>query len=114
MPKTPVLGFIEVTLVTSKEEGGYVSTCLELGIASQGETVDEAFDNIRDATLVYLNTIERLGERQRVFRERGIKIRRHKPTGPKKLFLQPSQFASLFVTPIKPLPRSRKPALVGA
>ena len=114
MPKTQLMGFIEVAFIASEEEGGYVSTCPDLGIASQGETVDEAFENIKDATLVYLNTIEQLGERERVFKERHIKIHRHEPKGSKTLTLEPSQFASLFVAPIRSLPHSRKPALVGA
>jgi predicted RNase H-like HicB family nuclease len=32
-----------------KEDNWYVAQCLELDIASQGETEDEALDNLREA-----------------------------------------------------------------
>ena len=62
---TKPVGFIQVALIASQEEGGYASICPELGIASQGETADEALANLRDATTVFLNTIEQLGQRDR-------------------------------------------------
>jgi predicted RNase H-like HicB family nuclease len=36
-----------------KEDNWYVSQCLELGIASQGETEEEALENIREALDIY-------------------------------------------------------------
>jgi len=38
-----------LTAVIEREGDGYVSLCPELDIASQGKTVDEARDNLRDA-----------------------------------------------------------------
>jgi predicted RNase H-like HicB family nuclease len=35
--------------VLSPEDGGYVSLCPELDIASQGDTVDEALANLKEA-----------------------------------------------------------------
>ena len=38
-----------LTAIIEKEETGYVSLCPELDIASQGETVAEARDNLQEA-----------------------------------------------------------------
>jgi len=114
VPRAPTRGYILISLIASEEEGGFVSTCPELGIASQGDTVDQAFHALQDATLVYLNTIEHLGQRQRIFAERGIKILRHAPTGPTPLTLRPSQFGSPFVAPIPSSPRTRRATPVPA
>jgi len=38
-----------LTAVIEREGDGYVSLCPELDIASQGSTVDEARDNLREA-----------------------------------------------------------------
>lgn len=36
-----------------KEDGGFVSLCPELDIASQGDTVEEARDNLREAVELF-------------------------------------------------------------
>ncbi len=68
------VGHIVLTLLIHEEEGQYVSRCPELGTASCGDTIDEAFHNIREATQLYLNSIETAGERERIFHKRGIQI----------------------------------------
>ena len=35
--------------VLTEEDGGYVSLCTELDIASQGETIEEAIANLKEA-----------------------------------------------------------------
>jgi len=52
---------IIVTLTAKREGKLYVSKCLELGTASCGSSKEEAFNNIQEATLLYLNTLEELG-----------------------------------------------------
>ena len=37
-----------------KEEGVYVAECPEVGTASQGDTVEEAVANLKEATELYL------------------------------------------------------------
>lgn len=69
--------FITLTFVIEKEGRQYSAVCRELGTASCGDTVDEALENIREAVNVDLNTLEQIGERARIFRERGIKLRSH-------------------------------------
>lgn len=69
--------YIRLTLQIYPEDDGYVSECIELGSASCGDTMEEALGNIKDCVEVYLDTLEEIGERKRVFKERGIKIRRY-------------------------------------
>jgi predicted RNase H-like HicB family nuclease len=97
-------GFISVTLAVRREGKQYVSECLELGTASCGDTLDEAADNIKEATLEYLNTIERLGERERIFREKGIVLRKRRPsTIRREVNLHPNGFVGPLVTRV-PVP----------
>ena len=99
MPPDATVGYIRVShLVEEAPEGGFVSYCPELGIASQGESVGEALNNLRDATYTFLNTIENLGDRARIFSERGIKVHPAKPREPVRFDVKPSQAASVFVT----------------
>ena len=39
----------QVTAIIERENNGYVSLCPELDIASQGDSVEEARDNLREA-----------------------------------------------------------------
>ena len=41
-------------ILESAEEGGYVVKCLELPVATQGETKEEAVSNIKEAVEGYL------------------------------------------------------------
>ena len=41
------------TIRIEKEEGWYVATCFENNIASQGKTIDEAMENIKEAISLY-------------------------------------------------------------
>ncbi len=41
-------------VLTHAEEGGYVALNPETGTASQGETIDEALANLKEATELYL------------------------------------------------------------
>ncbi len=53
---------------------------VELDIASSGSTPDEAQSELIDALCAYLNTLEDLGEREQVFKLRGIPIYTTLPT----------------------------------
>ena len=41
------------TIRIEKEEDWYVATCFENNIASQGKTVDEAMENLKEAISLY-------------------------------------------------------------
>ncbi len=42
------------TAVVHKENKFYVAECPEVGTASQGETIEEAIQNLKEATELYL------------------------------------------------------------
>ena len=45
-----------LTATIVREENGYVSICSELDIASQGDTVEEARGNLREAVELFFET----------------------------------------------------------
>ena len=47
-------GNYSLTAVVEKEGGGYVSLCPELDVASQGDTVEEATANLKEAVELFL------------------------------------------------------------
>ncbi|MCW5593695.1 MAG: type II toxin-antitoxin system HicB family antitoxin [Burkholderiales bacterium] len=75
-----VTEFIALSFVVYKEGDYYVSECPELGTSSFGENEDEALENLKDATGVYLNTLEELGNIHEVLDEKHVKVFNHLPT----------------------------------
>ena len=49
-----MIGLVTLTAILYKEEDMYVAECPEVGTVSQGETIEEAIDNLREATELYL------------------------------------------------------------
>ena len=47
---------MKLTAIIEKEGAGYVSLCPELDIASQGDSVEHARDNLREALELFLET----------------------------------------------------------
>jgi predicted RNase H-like HicB family nuclease len=43
------------TVIIQHEENWFVATCLENNIASQGKTIDEAVENLKEAIVLYLD-----------------------------------------------------------
>jgi predicted RNase H-like HicB family nuclease len=46
-----------LTAVLHKEDDLYVAQCPEVGTVSQGETIEEAVNNLREATELYLEEV---------------------------------------------------------
>lgn len=46
----------QMTAIIEREDNGYVSFCPELDIASQGDTVQEARENLREALELFFET----------------------------------------------------------
>ena len=46
----------QLTAIIEREENGYVSLCPELDIASQGDTIEEARENLREALELFFET----------------------------------------------------------
>ncbi len=47
---------IKFTAVINKEETWYVAHCLELGVVSQGKTIEQAKENLQEAVELYLES----------------------------------------------------------
>ncbi len=62
-------------LIKEEKEGGYSVLCPELGVASQGETIEEAKGNIVEAVELYLETAKDLGILEDVLEEAGIDLK---------------------------------------
>ncbi len=45
---------LKLTSTIKKEGKYYISTCIELGVVSQGKTLDEANFNLKEAVELYL------------------------------------------------------------
>lgn len=72
-------GYIVLTVFFKQEEDVWTAKCQELGTATFGDTFEEARQNIEEAIQVHLSTLEDVGERERFFKENGIKIHQHRP-----------------------------------
>jgi predicted RNase H-like HicB family nuclease len=46
----------QLTAIIEREDDGYVSLCPELDIASQGDTIEEARDNLSEALTLFFET----------------------------------------------------------
>lgn len=68
-------GYVTLLGVVEKEDGQFVSYSPQLGVASCGDTLDEALDNLDEALVLYLKDLEETGDLERVFQERGIEIK---------------------------------------
>lgn len=95
-------GYITLTLEAYPEDDVFVSRCRELDVASFGSTIGEAIEAVKDATVTYLVAIEKLGERKRIFAEKGIVIRKTPPRGAMRVEsrLPPNSFAGKVVLPV--------------
>ena len=67
-------GYIELSALVRKEKNQFASWCPEFDVASCGDTVEEACENLYDAVELYLNELEVVGEIEKVFKERYIKF----------------------------------------
>ena len=45
---------VELSAIITKEEDMYIARCSEAGTVSQGSTLEEAIDNLKEATSLYL------------------------------------------------------------
>ena len=75
----PATGYVILTLEAYPEGKAYVSRCAELGVTSCGNSLGDAIEALKDAVATYLNAIELLGDRDRIFEEKGIEVRRSRP-----------------------------------
>ncbi len=60
--------------IIKKEKNGYSAYCPEFDVCSQGETIEEANNNLKEAVMLYLETLEELGTKEKIFKEKKIQI----------------------------------------
>jgi len=60
------------TAIVERDGSGFVALCPELDIASQGETIDEARDNLREALELFFETASPEEVKTRVHGEKYI------------------------------------------
>lgn len=56
----------KLTAIIEKENNGYVSLCPELDIASQGDTIEQARDNLKEALELFFETASQEEIKQRL------------------------------------------------
>jgi predicted RNase H-like HicB family nuclease len=59
----------QLTVIIEREGDGYVSLCPQLDIASQGDTVQEARENLREALELFFETASPTEIRERLREE---------------------------------------------
>ena len=52
---------LDYTMIVWKENEAYVSKCPELWVASAGDTISEAVENLKEAVELYLENAKALG-----------------------------------------------------
>ena len=71
--------YILLTGVVEREDNQYVSICPELGVASCGDTVEDAFAMLADAIALHLEGLVEIGTLGDVLREQNIRIELEPP-----------------------------------
>ena len=56
----------QLTAIIEREDDGYVALCPELDVASQGTSVSEARDNLKEALELFLETASESEIKQRL------------------------------------------------
>ena len=51
---------MKYNVIIQKEEDWYVSKCLDNNVASQGKTIEEALQNLKEALELYYETEEKV------------------------------------------------------
>ena len=57
---------MKLTALIEREGNGYVSLCPELDVASQGKTIEEARDNLREALELFFESTSATEIKQRL------------------------------------------------
>ncbi len=90
------MGYIKLTFRVTQEGKHYVAECLELGTSSCGDSPEEAGANIVEATELYLDTLEELGECTQVLQQKGVLVREDRFPEVRALF-QPNAHSHSFI-----------------
>ncbi len=74
-------GFVILTLEFQKnvQEGVWEGHCRELGTATFAKTFDQVYEELKELVTLHLNGLEEIGERERFFKEHGIRLYKVEP-----------------------------------
>ncbi len=84
-----------LTVVIKKESGKYSSWCPELDVASQGDTVEEARKNLKEAVESHVETMIKNGDVKELLEKLGMSLE-----DLKKKTLLPELFSGSFEIPL--------------
>lgn len=73
-PESGRFVLLSLTVQPAQDIPGFVALCPALGVATQGATLEEAENNIREAVGLYLAAIDDDGELERIFAEKGLTV----------------------------------------
>jgi predicted RNase H-like HicB family nuclease len=65
--------YLLLTFSFEKEDDQWTACCEELGTATFADTLDQARTELEELVDLHLNALEEVGERERFFKEHGIK-----------------------------------------
>lgn len=71
---SPTIGYAILTFEFHKEGGMWVGECRELGTATDGRSLEKVEAELARLVALDLTCLEELGERERLFQERSIKL----------------------------------------
>jgi predicted RNase H-like HicB family nuclease len=72
--------YIILNFIFKREGRRWTAFCKELGTSTFGNTAQDAIKKIHEAVALHLNTLEKIGERERFFKEHKITVFESKPT----------------------------------
>jgi hypothetical protein len=70
--------YVVLTLEFTKSRNVWIGKCVELGTATSSNSLDHAQEKLTQLVAVQLNALERAGQRDRVFKERGVALHQHR------------------------------------
>jgi len=86
-------------VATHADEGGFVSTCPDLDISSQGESVEEALTSLREAIDIFLDALAEGGQLGSYLKDHGIAFYMDKPKST-QVSVAPGAIVSSFVAAV--------------
>lgn len=72
-------GYVVLTYKFRRLDKRWTAYCEELGTATFGRSLPESEKRLEEAVTLHLNTLEKVGERERFFKEHNIQLHEVKP-----------------------------------
>ena len=98
---TQPAGYVTLVMRFFKEEDQWVGECEELGVATCGDSIEEARKGLEDLMILALNTMESIGERERFFADNDITIHSLDQPTPQKSY---DLLTNVYLAKSEPIP----------